>query len=70
MRNVGADIFLFFAHRLIMVYTWTEICKHVFSCFQVQIKQDSYTKQEGHDGPRSLTWVSLKPNYFKICPPV
>ena len=27
-------------------------------------------KQEGHDGPGSLTWVSLKPNYFKICPPV
>ena len=27
-------------------------------------------KQEGHDGPGSLTGVSLEPNYFKICPPV
>ena len=27
-------------------------------------------KQEGHDGPGSLTRVSLEPNYFKICPPV
>ena len=27
-------------------------------------------KQEGHDGPVSLTWVSLEPNYFKVCPPV
>ena len=27
-------------------------------------------EQEGHDGPGSLTWVSLEPNYFKICPPV
>ena len=25
------------------------------------------SKQEDHDGPRSLTWVSLEPNYFKIC---
>ena len=27
-------------------------------------------EQEGHDGPGSLTWVSLESNYFKICPPV
>ena len=26
--------FLFFAHRLMMVYTWTEIGKHVFGCFK------------------------------------
>ena len=24
-----------------------------------------FTKQEGHDGPGSLTWVSVEPNYFK-----
>ena len=27
-------------------------------------------KQEGHDGPGLLTWVSLEPNYFKIFIPV
>ena len=28
------------------------------------------SKQEGHDGPGSLTWESLEPNYFKLCPPI
>ena len=30
----------------------------------------SLDKQEGHDGPGSLTWASLEPIFFKICPPV
>ena len=29
-----------------------------------------FYKQEGHDGPGSLTKVSLEPNYFKIFIPV
>ena len=34
----------------------------------VKFNYDKKNKQEGHDGPGSLTCISLEPNYLKICP--
>ena len=48
----------------------TDSTRNTFVGLKGDMTKKKKKKQEGHDGPGSLTWVSLEPNYFKICPTI
>ena len=70
-KNIDEVIFHWFSEKIRLdVLSESSARQRIHLKNQALFSSKVKSKQEGHDGPGSLTWVSLEPNYFKICPPV